>query len=83
MALTIESATRKDKRSAEYAKMDCMQHRHFAVIAGIIAAMPTHAASLRTARRSVALSFADALAHSNQRFDRTRFLIACGEVSDQ
>ena len=82
MPLTTESATRKDKRSAKYPRMDAMQHRHFAVIAGIIASMPNHAATLRTAERSVALQFADALTGSNQRFDRGRFLRACGEELD-
>jgi len=79
MALTQESALRKDKTN-RHGNMDGMQHRHFAVIAGIIADMPTHAPSLRTAKRSVALTFADKLAHTNQRFDRERFLRACGEA---
>ena len=83
MSLTVESAARKDKRSAKHAKMDAMQHRHFAVIAGIIADMPTHAASLRAAKRSVALMFADKLAESNQRFNRIRFLVACGEITTE
>lgn len=81
MALTAQSAARKDKRSAKYATMDAMQHRHFAVIAGIIADMPTFAPSLRTAKRSIALAFADKLAPTNARFDRQRFLAACGETS--
>jgi len=41
--------------------------------------MPDHAATLRAAKRSVALMFADKLASSNNRFDRRRFLLACNE----
>ncbi len=74
--LTVESATRKDRTTGKTAEL---QHRHFAFIAGVIAAMPTHAASLRTQKRSCALAFADACASSNHRFDRARFMRACGE----
>lgn len=80
MALTAESAARKDQRNAQ-GDLGQMQHRHFAVIAGIIASMPDHAATLRTCKRSVALQFADKLANTNPRFDRRRFLLACGEAS--
>lgn len=78
MTLTTESALRKDKRNAAGDPNGSLQHRHFAVIAGIIASMPDHAATLRTAKRSVALQFADKLANTNPRFDRKRFLKACG-----
>lgn len=78
MALTTESALRKDKRNAAGDMNGSLQHRHFAVIAGIIASMPDHAATLRAAKRSVAMQFADKLAGTNPRFDRTRFLKACG-----
>ena len=56
-----------------------MTRKHFEFIAATIAAMPSHAPSLRSAKRSCALSFADALAKENPRFDRERFLKACGE----
>lgn len=56
-----------------------MTRKHFEFIAATIAAMPTHAATLRTQKRSCALAFADALAKENPRFDRERFLKACGE----
>ena len=56
-----------------------MTRKHFEFIASTIAAMPTHAATLRTQKRSCALAFADALASQNPRFDRGRFLKACGE----
>ena len=78
MPLTIESAARKDRRNATGDLDGTLQHRHFAVIAGIIADMPSHAATLRSAKRSVALAFADKLANTNSRFDRQRFLRACG-----
>lgn len=77
--LTQESALRKDRTNAHDASV--LQHRHFAFIAGVIAAMPTHAATLRTQKRSIALAFADACLGGNARFDRERFLRACGEVS--
>lgn len=82
MPLSIESALRKDKRSGQYRQLDAMQHRHYAVIAAIIAAMPSHAATLRTAKRSTALLFADKLA-TNSNFNRARFLRACGEEDSQ
>ena len=71
--LTIESATRKDKRSAKYAKMDAMQHRHFAVIADIIADIPD-----KKIRFACTQQFVAALAGTNSRFDRARFMRACG-----
>lgn len=53
------------------------QHRHFAVIAAVIADMPKHAASLRAQRESCANAFADRLAATNPNFDRSRFIAAC------
>jgi enamine deaminase RidA (YjgF/YER057c/UK114 family) len=73
MALTTESALRKDKRSARHSKMDAMQHRHFAVIAGIIANIPD-----KEIRFAVTQQFVAALANTNSRFDRARFMRACG-----
>ena len=74
--LTQTSAHRKDIATGQNAEL---QHRHFAFIAATIKAMPDHAATLRTQKRSVALAFADACARTNPRFDRRRFLLACGE----
>lgn len=71
--LTLQSALHKDKTTTAE-----LQHRHFAFIANVIAKMPTHAAMLRTQQRSTALAFADACAGSNPKFDRARFLRACG-----
>ncbi len=55
-----------------------MSRKDFELIASIIRSMPTHAASLRTARDSTARAFADGLRVSNPRFDSARFLRACG-----
>ena len=53
-----------------------MTKKDFTFIAATIAAMPTFSASLRDQRRSCALAFANALAATNPRFDRDRFLDA-------
>jgi hypothetical protein len=76
--LTTQSALDKDRRTAKYRGGETMQHRHYAFIAAVIAAMPDHAATLRAQKRSCALAFADACGCSNLRFDRARFLAACG-----
>ena len=57
-----------------------MTKKHFQLIADIIIGMPVHAPSLRTAKRSAALSFADRFALEFPRFNRTFFLKACGEA---
>jgi hypothetical protein len=51
-----------------------LQHRHFAFIAKTIREMPD-----RVNRIPVAREFAKALAETNPRFDRERFLAACRE----
>lgn len=67
--LTKESALRKDQTTAHGAEL---QHRHFAFIAATIKQM-------HTADRTIAAKhFADACAGTNPRFDRARFLSACG-----
>lgn len=55
-----------------------MTKKDYIVIARIIADMPSHAPTLRAQKASTAASFADALAADNPRFDRVRFLAACG-----
>lgn len=75
--LSKSAARRKDTTTAKSADL---QHRHFAFIAATIKAMPDHAPSLRAQKSSVASAFADACAGTNPRFDRGRFMIACGEV---
>lgn len=73
--LTMQSALRKDRTQPSSPNL---QHRHFAFIAATIAAMPDHAATLRTQKRSCGLAFADACGRTNPKFDRARFLRACG-----
>lgn len=70
--LTAESALRKDRTTA-----GDLQHRHFATIARIIET-DMRAGFDQYERGAVARVFADALARTNPRFDRTRFLRACG-----
>lgn len=74
--LTQQSAHRKDTNAPLSAEL---QHRHFAFIAAVIKAMPDHTAALKTHKDSVAVAFADACAGTNPRFDRRRFMLACGE----
>jgi hypothetical protein len=56
-----------------------MTKKHFELIASTIAAMPSHAPSLRAQKQSCALAFADRLAKEFPRFNRDTFLKACGE----
>lgn len=64
------AALRKDKTNAFASSME---HRHFATIAAIIAGMNDLANNGAVARR-----FASELAITNPKFDRERFLAACG-----
>jgi hypothetical protein len=66
----------KDKNTAQRGVE--LQHRHFSFIAAVIHDMPDHAETLRAQKRSVALAFAYACRATNSRFDRDRFLAACG-----
>lgn len=66
--LTPESALRKDRRTSGQ-----LEHRHFAEIARIIANTPA-----KMPRGWIARYFAEQLAGTNPRFDRARFLRACG-----
>lgn len=78
MALTPESALRKDKRTGK----DHMQHRHFATVAAILANAPDftkgNSGNPTRAHRKLCEYFADELAGTNQNFNRGRFLAACG-----
>lgn len=77
MALSIEAAARKDRATG----LSEMQHRHFSTVAAIIASMDTvHNGEhgFIDVRRDVAEHFANQLARTNDRFDRKRFLRACG-----
>lgn len=69
--LTRESATRKDRTTGQSAEL---QHRHFAFIAAVIKDAPASSSEVEFWGKY----FADACAGSNPRFDRRRFLAACG-----
>lgn len=75
MPLKPEAALRKDKTNA---KGEVLQHRHFAVIAGILSELDgdTHGVN-RSQHRDICEHFALRLAATNPRFDRKRFLVAC------
>jgi hypothetical protein len=77
MSLTFSSANRKDINTAN--RGVTLEHRHFSFIAAVVAAMPDHAPTLRTQKTSVAHAFADACRATNSKFNRSRFLAACGE----
>lgn len=68
MALTKESAARKDA-----ATHGDFQHRHFATVARILKGKSDLANYGAFCRH-----FASELVHTNPRFDRRRFLAACG-----
>lgn len=81
MPLTIESATRKD-RAVRRTTMPPMQHRHYASVAAIIRELDFGAVSSADAiimRAEIAQQFSNAMAGTNPRFDRGRFLRACEE----
>ncbi len=69
--LTKESATRKNQTTGKTAEL---QHRHFSFIAAVIKDLGLEGSE----QRHVAKCFAHACAGSNPRFDRSRFLTACG-----
>jgi len=71
MPLTMESALRKDKSSGK----GSLEHRHFATIAAIITEISVPDESYR---ETLAKEFAWSLASTNPRFDKARFLRACG-----
>ena len=74
--LSMEAAKSKDKWTAKYGVV--LQHRHFAFIASVIKGMPDQIPWPNTHKASVAVAFADACSRSNPRFERERFLKACG-----
>lgn len=74
MTLTAQTAHRKDRTAEPCA----MEHRHFATIANIIVDIATIDGMGRVDRERVAKHFAARLVHTNPRFDRRRFLAACG-----
>ena len=70
--LTQEAASRKDRTTGQNVEL---QHRHFAFIAATIKGMRVLS---RRDRETVAKQFSEACALSNPRFDRDRFMTACG-----
>lgn len=75
--LTVDAAFSKDKTNAK--AFETLQHRHYAVIAGIIATLnhTPRKDGYFTMREGTADHFANELS-ANPRFDRARFLRACG-----
>jgi len=78
--LTTAGALAKDRTQPT---APSFQHRHYAEIARIIRGMFPHATTDAPYQRKVAQHFAAELAHTNPRFDRARFLRACGVESEQ
>ena len=89
MALTVESAARKDKRTAQHCAADSLWHRHFAFIAATLAdLMPANRMEAGgdglkphpdyVKWRAHVDHWCNACAGGNPRFDRARFLRACG-----
>ena len=77
MALKPEAAARKDKATG----IAPMQHRHFASIAAILADMDGENCGVSRGQHSdICDHFARHLATSNPKFDRDRFLTACGAM---
>lgn len=68
--LTQKAALYKDKLGVGNATFE---HRHFAALAGMIAAHPSP-----TMRDEMARYLSVELANTNPRFDRARFMRACG-----
>jgi hypothetical protein len=56
--------------------MNTMTRRHYELVAGTINRLKAYLDD--KSRRRVALEFAEALAGTNDRFDRERFMKACG-----
>lgn len=79
MTLSTHAALAKDMRSADRAKVNTMQPRHYAMLAGILNEMTDYGCP----RGALILRFADKLEAGNPNFDRERFkrfLAACGYV---
>lgn len=75
MPLKPEAAARKD---ATNAFAPSMEHRHFATIAAILASLVDTYDNPLT-KHDVIEAFADQIARTNSKFDRQRFLTACGK----
>lgn len=76
MPLKPEAALSKDKLGAKHPAT--LQHRHFAVIAGILAEMDGLFLQINPdQRRAIREHFANHLRKTNPNFNRARFLAAC------
>ena len=76
MALKPDAALRKDRLGANYPAK--LEHRHFAVIAGILKDLGPNQGVFPNQNQAICEYFADELAGTNANFDRARFLTACG-----
>lgn len=76
MPLTKNTAHRKDLNAG----ISDMEHRHFATIATFIRELDSGLIPCSTdaTRKHMAEYFANRLRSTNPRFDRRRFLLACG-----
>lgn len=72
--LTDQAALNKDRRTGKAP----MQHRHFATIASIIAGMNPISPNAQGYKQALIEHFADELRGTNPRFNRERFIKACG-----
>ena len=80
MPLKPDAAARKDAKGAN--EPATLQHRHFAVIAGILANLDRDSLGLTQGQhQNIAEDFADNLANTNPKFDRRRFMVACGFIA--
>lgn len=86
--MTPQAQLSKDQRTARHRGGEAMQHRHLAFLASCIEHMPcdtivAHMLNSNTSLRiELATYFASELAATNPRFDRMRFLRACGVMAD-
>ncbi len=76
MPLKPATAAYKDSLGAK--NPATLQHRHFAVIAGILADLGPNQGVFPNQNQAICEHFADGLAETNPKFDRKRFLAACG-----
>jgi hypothetical protein len=77
MPLKPAAALSKDKLGASHPA--ALQHRHFAVIAGILANLDRDSLGLTQGQHlNICQDFASELSGTNPKFDERRFMVACG-----
>ena len=74
MPMTTSAQHAKDRRTADARPQ--LEHRHLAIVARIISRCNVGM------RHAVAIHFANNLERTNNKFDRERFLHACGVGDD-